>query len=91
MYPDEKDEDRRTFLGMVTSMDDNIGKVVDALKSKGLYENTIIVFSSDNGGMEGQGGGASNFPLNGQKGDIYEGGIRVPGFVHAPAFLQNSG
>ena len=60
-------------------------KVVDALKSAGLYDHSIIVFSTDNGGSE-----YSNYPLKGRKEQIYEGGVRGVGFVHSP-LIQNKG
>ena len=47
---------------MVTSMDDFVGTLVDSLKKLGIYENTVIIFSSDNGGLV-DAGGASNLPL----------------------------
>ena len=75
---------------MVTSMDDFVGTLVDSLKKQGIYENTVIIFSSDNGGLV-DAGGASNLPLKGQKSMLYEGGIRVPGFVHSPNFVKNPG
>ncbi|XP_042856677.1 arylsulfatase B-like [Penaeus japonicus] len=77
-YPEDLDEDRRLLLGMVTALDEAVGRVVQALKDAGLYDNTVVVFSSDNGGVE------SNQPLRGNKGSVWEGGTRAPGFVHSP-------
>ena len=57
-------------------LDDGIGRVIKALEASGQYENTIIVFSSDNGGHLPS--GASNGNLRGGKIDMYEGGIKVP-------------
>ena len=71
-------DDEIVRKGMVTSLDESVGKIVDVLKSKGLYDNTVIVFSSDNGaGLH-----AGNAPLRGKKGEIFEGGVRVPAFIH---------
>lgn len=79
-------EPRAAFAAMVNVLDDQVGEIVAKLKSLGLYENTIIVFTSDNGPH--QEGGAdpdffdSNGPLRGYKRDVYEGGIRVPLIIH---------
>ncbi len=70
------------FAAMVTLLDKQVGEVLDKLKELGLEENTLVIFSSDNGPH--QEGGAdpdyfeSNGPLKGNKRDLYEGGIRVP-------------
>ncbi len=71
-----------TFAAMVTKLDDQVGEIVALLKKLGLEDNTIIVFSSDNG-PHNEGGADpkffdSNGPLRGIKRDLYEGGIRVP-------------
>ncbi|MGM9737258.1 MAG: arylsulfatase [Candidatus Cryptobacteroides sp.] len=74
-----------TFAAMITRLDMYVGQIVDKLKELGVYDNTIIIFSSDNGPhLEG---GAdpdffdSNGPWRGYKRDVYEGGIRVPFIV----------
>ena len=77
-----KDKSRRTYAGMVYAVDRGVGELVAALKATNQYENTLIVFLSDNGGRTDQ--GANNFPLRGVKGDTYEGGFRVPMFFHWP-------
>ncbi len=63
------------YAGMVESLDENVGRMFDWLDEKGLRKNTIIIFTSDNGGMVRA---TENRPLRSYKGDIYEGGIRVP-------------
>jgi len=69
--------DRRARLGaLIEQMDEGIGRVIDALKRTGAYGNTLIVFTSDNGGQLSA--GASNGSLRGGKEDMYEGGIREP-------------
>ena len=68
---------RPMYAAVVDGLDQAIGQVLDTLRSEGIEEETIILFSSDNGGAAYAGGGADNFPLRGGKGDTYEGGIRV--------------
>lgn len=60
------------YLAMIDKLDENVGEVLDKIKSLGLEENTLVVFYSDNGGLK------ANPPLRSHKGSVYEGGIRVP-------------
>lgn len=69
-------EPRRTYAGMVAAMDEAVGRVLTALDDKGIRENTLIIFASDNGGDE-PGKVACNSPLRGGKYTLYEGGVRV--------------
>ena len=75
---------RKTIAATVSSLDDGIKTVVDALKSAGMYEDTLIVYSSDNGGPPNgtDSNMMNNFPLRSGKGSAFEGGIRAAGFVH---------
>ncbi|MBB5268755.1 sulfatase [Algibacter amylolyticus] len=83
-----------TYAAMVEHMDDALGKVVKTLKEKGLDENTIIVFTSDNGGLRGNFENdrrkvTDNFPLRSGKGDIYEGGVRIPLIIKWPNKIKS--
>jgi arylsulfatase A-like enzyme len=77
---------RRTYAGMCSAMDEAIGQVVAALEEKGLKQNTLIVFSSDNGGPS-PGRVTTNGPLRAGKGTIYEGGVRVCAFASWPGHI----
>ncbi|XP_077981152.1 arylsulfatase B-like [Glandiceps talaboti] len=79
------DDNRRIYAAMTTCMDHAIGNVTNTLREKGLLDNSVIVFSTDNGGSLGY--GASNWPLRGQKGTLYEGGVRGAACVDSP-FLK---
>ncbi len=86
VYPSSVPEPRRTYLGMMTCMDSAIGVIIAALQKKNMWENTVFVFESDNGG---EAGGASNYPLAGGKATVWEGGVRVPAFAYSKLFLKS--
>jgi len=69
-------EKRARLVALVEHMDDAVGRVVAALKANGQYQNTLLIFVSDNGGDLNAGG--TSGPLRSGKGDMFEGGIRVP-------------
>jgi len=69
-------EKRAKLVALIEHLDDGIGKVITALKDAGISDNTLVIFTSDNGGQLGV--GASNGPLRAGKQDMYEGGIREP-------------
>lgn len=87
-----QDENRRIFAAMATALDQSIGKVLDALKARGMYDNSIIVFSTDNGGPANgvNRNTACNYPLRGTKYTLWEGGIRGVSFIHSP-LLESKG
>jgi arylsulfatase A-like enzyme len=78
------DQDHAVYAGMIEAMDEAVGIVTARLDDLGLWDNTIIVFMSDNGGLStSEGHPTSNLPLRAGKGWMYEGGIREPMiFVH---------
>ncbi|WP_209403953.1 sulfatase [Pseudozobellia sp. WGM2] len=90
VLPIRQVQDNPVYAGLVESMDDAVGLVLDALKKSGLEENTIVVFTSDNGGVaSGDAFSTSNLPLRGGKGYQWEGGIREPYFIKVP-WMKNS-
>ena len=74
-----------TYAAMVESVDQAVGKVLDALDAEGLAARTLVVFTSDNGGLLGP---TDNAPLRSGKGNPYEGGIRVPLIVRWPGVIE---
>ncbi|MCK5135884.1 MAG: sulfatase-like hydrolase/transferase [Bacteroidales bacterium] len=78
-----QDEGRRTYAAMVYALDRGVGRIIQKLKDKGMYENTLIIFFSDNGGSTNN--YSWNGPFSGSKGNCREGGIRVPMIWQWPA------
>jgi arylsulfatase A-like enzyme len=85
MYKHIKTRNRRAFAAMVTCMDDAIGRIVSALNKRGMRRNTVIFFCSDNGGAKTV---SDNGPLRGEKGALYEGGVRVTALAVWPGVLK---
>ncbi|RXP44533.1 DUF4976 domain-containing protein [Lutibacter sp. HS1-25] len=87
-------QDNATYAAMIQSVDESLAKIVALLKDLNLDENTIIVFTSDHGGLSNRGNkrqlATSNLPLRAGKGHNYEGGIRVPMFVKWPGVTQEN-
>lgn len=78
-------QDNPVYAGLVKQMDDAVGVVLDKLEELGLDKNTIVIFTSDNGGVSsGDSYSTSNLPFRGGKGRQWEGGLRVPLFVSIP-------
>jgi arylsulfatase A-like enzyme len=72
-----------SYAAMTAALDEHVGRILDALDRLGLADNTIVVFTSDNGGVD-YSRVTSNYPLRAGKGRYYEGGIRVPMIVRGP-------
>ncbi|MGB4961208.1 MAG: sulfatase [Saprospiraceae bacterium] len=82
-------QDNPVYAGLVEAMDDAVGEVLNTLKRLNLEENTIIIFTSDNGGVaSGDAYSTTNLPYRGGKGYQWEGGIREPYFIKIP-WLKN--
>lgn len=78
-------QDNPIYGGLVETMDDAVGIVLSALKRLGMADNTIVIFTSDNGGVSsGDSFSTSNLPLRGGKGYQFEGGIKEPFFIEVP-------
>lgn len=95
----ESDHEKRLFLAAVYHLDHAVGQIVDALERTGQREETLILFSSDNGPQDSWPGGAypddlklthfnQPLPVRGTKTDVWEGGIHVPGFANWPGKIK---
>ena len=83
-YDYVKNNDRKKTMAMITALDYNIGKLLENID----LNNTIIIFSSDNGGQTSTGG--NNWPFRGKKTTYFEGGIKVPGFIYPKGLLTKT-
>ena len=80
------DQNNPKYAALVESLDQSVGRVMDALEQEGLAENTMVVFTSDNGGLTP--GPTSNYPLMGGKSFPFEAGMRVPLVIRWPAVIK---
>ena len=78
------------YASMVYAVDENIGKLINGLKDNGLYENSLIIFTSDNGGLSTlkRVAPTSVYPLRAGKGWLYEGGIKIPQLIKLPGNIE---
>lgn len=98
LYPDTADESRRAYAAMISAMDGQVGLVLNALERRGMRDDTLIIFHSDNGGTRskmfvGEGAIAGelpprNDPYRDGKGTLYEGGTRVVALANWPGRIQ---
>ncbi len=78
-FPQFTNETKRVYAAMVSALDDGVGAIMDTLEKEGLLENTLVIFTSDNGAAQYiDVDGKRNYPLKGHKRNLYEGGTRVP-------------
>ncbi|CAH0396995.1 unnamed protein product [Chilo suppressalis] len=87
-----KDRQRQKFGGVMWKLDESVGKVVEALQVNGLLQNSIILFTTDNGGAAAgfNSNAASNFPLRGVKNTLWEGGVRGVSALFSPRLVSKS-
>jgi arylsulfatase A-like enzyme len=83
--PEDQRQGKPAYAAMVESMDQSVGRVMDTLRGLGLEQNTVVIFTSDNGGFYNA---TSNAPLRANKGAYYEGGIRVPLIIKWPGMTR---
>lgn len=75
---------QKTYERMIEDLDVQVGRVLDALRANGIFENTIVIFTSDNGGERF----ADTWPFTGRKTELLEGGLRIPAIVSWPARIR---
>jgi len=83
-------QENAAYASMVAALDENVGRIMDELKSQGLDKNTWVIFTSDNGGLSTllrKNAPTSNSPLRSGKGWCHEGGIRVPLIITGPGVI----
>lgn len=88
----EKKQINATYAAMIYNMDECVGKIIKTLEKQGIMDNTVIIFTSDNGGLSHKFGEhiniTDNFPLRAGKGSAYEGGLRVPLIIKWPGLTE---
>lgn len=93
-YPAPVSQPNATMAAMVTALDTYVGRIYSVLEEKGIAENTLIIFTSDNGPHDEGGASPAYFaaskPYKGMKRDVYDGGIHVPMIAHWPAAIRTA-
>lgn len=84
-----KNDMRRTKCGLIAALDEGVGNVTRALKRRGIFNDTLLLFTTDNGGPIPE--ASNNWPLRGSKTTLWEGGTRATAFLHGPKILKRSG
>ena len=84
--PEPQRQGKPAYAAMVESVDDSVGRVMGALRQLKILDNTLVIFTSDNGGFAKA---TNNSPLRANKGSNYEGGIRVPVIMHWPGHIPS--
>jgi arylsulfatase A-like enzyme len=80
-----------TYAAMIESLDEGVGQLLSTLDAEGIAGNTIVLFTSDNGGLMQPGDSTVNVPLRAGKGSTYEGGVRVPLLIRWPGVIAPGG
>lgn len=85
-------QDHPVYAGMIETMDTAVGRVLQAIEDHGIADRTVVIFTSDNGGVaSGDAYATSNAPLRVGKGRQWEGGLRVPYYIHVPGMTDAGG
>ena len=88
LFPDHIPFNRRIFMARLLSIDVQIGKIVNSLKNRHMWDNTVLVLQTLTGADDSLAGGGSNWPYRGRSGDPTEGGTKVPTAIISPLLKE---
>ncbi|XP_052248928.1 arylsulfatase B-like isoform X2 [Dreissena polymorpha] len=88
IYANISTKSRRTYCGMISALDEAVGNITSALRSRGFMDNALLVFTTDNGGPSYT--AANNLPLRGAKTTLWEGGTKGVAFVYSDTLLKKT-